>query len=84
MVMRNRNGGSEAPHWWDDLPPKVRQRFSQPPVYIEEEPAPRDDPPPAVGRGELIGDLSRLAVAFVFVSFAILLYLLVAVAYVTG
>jgi hypothetical protein len=83
MVMRNRDGGSEAPHWWDDLPPKVRKRFSLPPVYVEEEPEPRDAPP-AVSRGELVSDLSGLAALFVLVSFAILMYLLVAVAYVTG
>jgi hypothetical protein len=84
MVMRNRDGGSEAPHWWDDLPPKVRERFSRAPVSIEEEPAAPDNAPPAVSRGELVSDLSGLAALFVLASLAILLYLLVAVAYVTG
>jgi hypothetical protein len=89
MVMHNRNEGSDAPHWWDDLPPKVRDRFRQPIAHDEEAgaaaPAVRPaDPAPLPSRGELVGDLSRLAAVFVLIAVAILFYMIVAVTYVNG
>ncbi len=36
MVMRNRR---EEPGWWDDLPPKIRERFSAPDEPSDPEPA---------------------------------------------
>jgi hypothetical protein len=89
MVMRNTSEGNGTPHWWDDLPPKVRERFTRP-LTAEGEEAGRadtaeaDDPPQPLSRGELVGNLSWLAAAFAIVTAVILLYLLVAVTYVTG
>lgn len=88
MVTSNRSNESGSPHWWDDLPPHMRARFEQPLVH-EAEPAAEAEawtaePLPPPSRGELVGDLSRLAAAFVLATLGILLYLLVAVTYVTG
>jgi hypothetical protein len=87
MVMRNRHEGSGTPHWWDDLPPHVRGRFSLPPLPAagEAEPPPRmrAEPRPFSG-ADLIIDLSRFAVICLLFSVIILLYLLVALSYVNG
>ena len=84
MVMRNRSEGGGTPQWWDDLPPKVRNRFTQPLAPDERAAPPASGPAPPPGRGELFGDLSRLALLFALASLGILLYLLVVVRYVTG
>jgi len=87
MVMHNRNGGSDAPHWWDDLPPKVRERFTQPITHEEEtrpEETPVEDPVPMPSRSELVGDLSRLAVLFVLVAVGNILFLLAALSFLNG
>jgi hypothetical protein len=82
MVMRNRDEGSQAPHWWDDLPPKVRTRFSQPIAHDEESSADNtDEPLPALSPGELILDLSRLAGMFVLVALGNILFLLLALTF---
>ena len=84
MVMRNRSDGSGPPHWWDDLPPQARDRFS-PPLAPEAEPADRAaEPPPPLDRGELLRDLSRLAVLFALVALGNILFLLVALSFVNG
>lgn len=86
MVMRNRNNGGSAPHWWDDLPPKVRDRFTRPlatPEPSGAEPE-ADEPPRPLGRHELVTGLSALAALFTIFTFGIMLYLLVAVRFVTG
>lgn len=82
MVMRNRSEGSGAPHWWDDLPPKVRNRFTLPLTPAGRAAPPADEFAPA-GRRELVRDLSKLAVAFALLGLGVLLYLLVVVRYVT-
>lgn len=92
MVMRNRGDGSDAPHWWDDLPPKVRERFTRPlapPDRADQraeqpaQPAARtQEPPPPVSGGELFGELSRLAVVFALVVVGIILYLFAALYFV--
>lgn len=86
MVMRNRGDGSDAPHWWDDLPPKLRERFSTPITQLDEErPAPRaEEPPPPVRGSELVGELSRLAFAFALVVFGLILFLSAALYFVYG
>lgn len=79
MVTSNRNGGSGAPHWWDDLPPKLRERFSQP-LAEPEEPQPADPSP--VSGGEILGELSRLAVVFLLVALGNILFLFAALYFV--
>jgi hypothetical protein len=86
MVTRNRSEGSDPPRWWDDLPPRVRDRFAQP-LVADAEPRPEDrtaEPPSPLSRGELIGDLSRLAVVFVLIACGNILFLLVALSFVYG
>lgn len=78
MVMPNRNGGS--PPEWDDLPPSVRKRFTRPLTDGDPPPA---DPEPLAPRA-LIGDLSRLALAFLCVAVGNLLFLLVALWFIHG
>lgn len=85
MVMRNRNEGSNTPHWWDDLPPRVRGRFSQQLSHQEEPAADRvAEPDPPVSRGELLGDLSRLAGMFFLIALGNILFLLVAMLFLNG
>lgn len=84
MVMRNRGDGSDAPHWWDDLPPRVRGRFTRS-IGSEPEEAPRTaEPRPPVTGGELISELSRLVLLLTLVVFGILLFLSAAVYFVYG
>lgn len=83
MVMHNRNGESGTPQWWDDLPPKVRQRFTQPLTQEEEPQTPTAEPPATPSRGELVGDLSRLALVFAVIALGNILFLLVALSYLT-
>ncbi len=86
MVMRNRGDAGGASPWWDDLPPRVRARFTRSiaaPPDEERPPAPAPAPEPS-RRAELVADLTRLAALFAVVTVAILLYLLVVVSYVTG
>ena len=79
MVMRNRNGDADARRWWDDLPPRVRTRVALP--LPEAEAA---SEPPVVSRGELLRDLSAVAVLFAIVAVANLLFLVVALSFVAG
>jgi hypothetical protein len=85
MVMRNRSEGNESPHWWNDLPSRVRDRISQP----ARSPATLDRPASAfqehsIDRGEIAGDLAWIAVGFGLLAVGIVLYLLIAVMFVTG
>jgi hypothetical protein len=79
--MRNRHEGGGTPQWWDDLPPQVRNRFKQPVAQQEEQAAPPDSP--LFSRLNLLVDLSKLAAVLFLVSVGILLYLLVAMSYVS-
>jgi hypothetical protein len=82
MVMRNRNDGGEASHWWDDLPPKIRSRVTQPAVSSERPERPAGERP--LSRRELFRDLSVAAVLFVLLALGVLLYLFVSMTFVTG
>jgi hypothetical protein len=87
MVMRNRGEGSNAPHWWDDLPPKVRERFTQPIAPLEPEErfdARVEEPPPPISGSELVGELSRLAIVFALVALGNILFLFAALYFVHG
>ena len=89
MVMPNQHDGASSPGWWDDLPPQVKQRVS-PPVptsAIEPPPARREEFPehdPAPYRPAVISDLSRLAILFLVVALANVLFLLVALPFLAG
>jgi len=84
MVMSNRRDGSGAPHWWDDLPPHIRDRFAHPLTVAAEPEGRAAEPPAPLGRRELLGDLSRLAVLFFLIAVGNVLFLLVALAFVNG
>jgi hypothetical protein len=84
MVMRNRHDGKNTPEWWDDLPPAVRKRISPAPSD-ESEGSSRDncrDPVPH--RSRILRDLARLAVLFLIVALANLLFLLIALSFLAG
>ena len=92
MVMQNRHGGN-SPGWWDDLPPSLRKRFANTP-----RPGPRHDPDEDDTRPLLraadgdspsqepgvVRDLSRLAVLFLVVAVANILFLLIALSFLFG
>ncbi len=76
MVMPNRSDGAGSSGWWDDLPPRIRNRFSGPP-RLEQTPAEPDQTRP----NHLIRDLSGLAGLFLAVAVANLLFLLIAMSF---
>jgi hypothetical protein len=84
MVMRNRSNGNDSPHWWDDLPPKVRNRVARPVSSLARTENPTAEFPEPLSRGALVRDLSSLAALFALVALGIMLYLIVAVTFVTG
>ena len=73
MVMRNRHEGG-ASGWWDDLPPAIKARFSQPALA-----APDARPRPTAL--EWVRELSRVALLFLAVAVANVLFLLVALSF---
>lgn len=94
MVMRNQHGGGNSPGWWDDLPPKVRERFGRRPAAAEPvrppaatdtaphaplPPAPVPAPRPRVGR-----EVSKVAVWFLAVAVVNMVVLLLALAVLRG
>src|SRR3712207_4892440 len=91
MVMRNQQGGGNSPGWWDDLPPKVRERFggerAASPVNdtlpLTPLPAARPQPAPAP-TARVTRELSRLAVLFLGVAVANMVVLLLALAILRG
>jgi hypothetical protein len=85
MVMRNRHDGANAPQWWDDLPPEIKKRCANTPHLknqdasqrdCDQEDFWRDSPIPSAVR--VRRDLSRLALIFVILAFANLVFLLLA------
>ncbi|MDY3551839.1 hypothetical protein R5W24_000919 [Gemmata sp. JC717] len=78
MVMRNRNDGADARRWWDDLPPRVRTRVASPETETHEQPAP--DTERLFSPGELVRDLSRLALLFFVIVVANMLFLVLVLA----
>jgi hypothetical protein len=94
MVMQNGHDGANTPNWWDDLPPGLRKRFTN-----TSRPEPRHDPDeddassslrrvagtdPSPYRPGVFRDLSRLVMLFLVVALANLLFLLIALAFLTG
>jgi hypothetical protein len=77
MVMRNRHdGGHGPPGWWDDLPPAVKARITGPPAP---DPDPAADPRPT--SLDWVRELSRVALLFLAVAVANVLFLLVALSF---
>jgi hypothetical protein len=83
MVMRNRHDGTNTPEWWDDLPPSLRKRFTQPAI-VESQPGIPLEREPRLYRPGVMRDLSRLAVMFFAVAIANLIFLLVALSFLSG
>lgn len=79
MVMRNRhdNGGG-PPGWWDDLPQQIKARFAGPPAAA---PEPPPAPQPRPTSLEWVRELSRVALLFLAVAVANVLFLLVALSF---
>ncbi len=79
--MQNRHDGANSPNWWDDLPPSVKRRVSRPQPEAESSAHPDDSFPyqPAV-----VSDLSRLAILFLVVAVANILFLLIALSFLFG
>lgn len=87
MVMRNRHEGTNTPDWWDDLPPAVRKRLSPPPRRVEAEAEGTLDEPrlePGAYRSGHLRNLTLLAMMFLAVALAILLFLLIALSFLAG
>lgn len=86
MVMRNQCDGGGPADWWHDLPPRVRTRFAGPPARPAARP-PADhaavEPHPPAGPG-LLADLARMTVAGLAVWAAMVLFLLVSLAFLSG
>jgi hypothetical protein len=89
MVMQNRHDGTNPHGWWDDLPPALRKRFASAPRPESSQPDLPEAVPPegdgsAVARPGVIADLSRVAVLFLAVAIANLLFLLLALSFLFG
>lgn len=82
MVMRNQHGGASSGGWWDDLPPAVKKRVPRPEPCAEARRSEPADPEPY--RPALASDLSRLAVAVLALSAGLLVYLLIALSFLSG
>ena len=84
MVMRNRHDGAGTPGWWDDLPPRVRERFGTRPADSPGDPPPAPQSAPGRSALEWVHELSRLALLFLAVAVANLVVLLLALAFLDG
>lgn len=80
MVMRNRDDSSDVRRWWDDLPRVRNDEGLDASAEVEADAEPRA----AVTAGELVRDLSGLALLFTAVALANLLFLLLAVSFIAG
>jgi hypothetical protein len=70
----------DAARWWDDLPPRIRERCSSTaPISGEEQP---DAPAPLADTGWLT-EAGRIVLLFLFVAFTNVVVLLLAIAYCT-
>lgn len=82
MVTRNQHDPSSS-GWWDDLPPAVKRRVQRPGSDLLPHPANTSDEPGQY-RPRVVYDLSRLAMLFFAVALANLLFLLIALSFLSG
>jgi hypothetical protein len=83
MVMRNRHDNANSPGWWDDLPPAVKKRIRRPEPSADAGGS-REAATPESGRDyrpAVLFDLSRLVLLILVVALANILFLLVALSY---
>lgn len=85
MVMRNRHDGANAPGWWDDLPPAVKQRCANSPLRNSyDDDFTRFSGTPASRTIRVARDFSWLLLVFAAIAFANILFLLVALSFLYG
>jgi hypothetical protein len=91
MVMRNRHDGANAPQWWDDLPPEIKKRcansahrWNDDSPEMGREPQVEWFEKPSPPRVRVTRDLSWLALIFVAIAFANLVFLLIAMSFLHG
>lgn len=82
MVTRNQHDGGSSSGWWDDLPAAVKARVQRPAPAPEQPTARATEPAPY--RPTVVYDLTRLAALFLAVALANLLFLLVALSFLSG
>ena len=82
MVMRNRH---EEPGWWEDLPPKMRERFGTSAIETDEnEGLPAKNPPAASRSFERLREYCLLAMLILSVGIALMIFLVLVMALVDG
>jgi hypothetical protein len=81
MVMRNRHEGGGTSGWWDDLPPRVKARFAGPPPVTPEHDTFAHAARPHPTALDWVRELSRVALLFLAVAIANVLFLLVALSF---
>src|ERR1700722_11917627 len=91
MVMRNRHDGANTPQGWDDLPPEIKKRcanalhsWNQDDLVTSREPQEEWFENPSPPRVRIARDLSWLALIFVAIAFANLVFLLIAMSFLHG
>ncbi len=89
MVMRNRHDGANppGPGWWDDLPPGVKKRCSNSPARdgdYDADDLSADRCEGSAPRLRVARDLSWLALIFVIIALANILFLLAALSFLHG
>jgi hypothetical protein len=84
MVMPNRHDGTNTPEWWDDLPPAIQRRITRAPRARENRADEFDRREPIARRSGILRDLTSLSVLFLIVALANLLFLLIALSFLTG
>jgi hypothetical protein len=89
MVMRNRHDGANAPQWWDDLPPEIKKRCANA-AHLRDQDFELPDRQqhssgnPLFSPVRIARDLSWLALIFVIIALADLLFLILALSFLHG
>ena len=79
--MRNRH---EEPGWWEDLPPKMRERFGTSAVDTDEHPALPANSPAAGPSFERLREYFLFAMMILSVGIALIIFLVLVMALVDG